>query len=114
MVNTGKAGEDAVADPGKLAEVEGKRRLLEGVIAVYELGVEFERHGRDRRRSTPEVLLEHFGVAYAEGARAGTRSFRRAGRLVAFADVRQGLLICARDLAKCTWRCAEHAEPGTR
>ena len=67
MVNTGKAGEDAVADPGKLAEVEGKRRLLEGLIAVYELGVEFERHGRDRRRITPEVLLEHFGVAYAEG-----------------------------------------------
>ena len=67
MVNTGKAGEDAVADPGKLAEVEGKRRFLEGLIAVYELGVEFERHGRDRRRITPEVLLKHFGVAYAEG-----------------------------------------------
>ena len=29
--------------------------------------MEFERHGRDPRRITPEVLVEHFGVAYADG-----------------------------------------------
>ena len=45
----------------------GKRRFLEGLIAIYELGVEFERHARDPRRMTPAVLLEHFGVSYAEG-----------------------------------------------
>ena len=67
MTNTGNTGEDAVADPGKLAEAEGKRRFLEGLVAIYELGVEFERHGRDRKRITPEVLGEPFGVAYAEG-----------------------------------------------
>ena len=67
MMNTGKAGEDAVADPAEVAEVEGKRRFLEGLIAIYELGMEFERHGRDPRRIAPAVLLEHFGVAYAEG-----------------------------------------------
>ena len=33
---------------GELAEAEDKRRVLEGLIAVYELGVEFERHGKDR------------------------------------------------------------------
>ena len=67
MTNTDKTGEDAAEDPTKIAEAESKRRFLEGLIAVYELGVEFERHGRDRRRITPEVLAEHFGVAYAEG-----------------------------------------------
>ena len=45
----------------------GKRRFLEGLIAIYELGVKFERHGRDPRRMTPAMLLEHFGVSYAEG-----------------------------------------------
>ena len=64
MVNTGKAGEDAIADPAEVAEVEGKRRFPEGLIAIYELGVEFERHGRDPRRIAPAVLLEHFGVSY--------------------------------------------------
>ena len=61
------AGGDAVAHPAEVAEVEGKRRFLEGLIAIYELGVKFERHGRDPRRITPAVLLEHFGVSYAGG-----------------------------------------------
>ena len=47
-MNTGKAGEDAVADPAEVAEVEGKRRFLEGLIAIYELGS----RGGDRPQAT--------------------------------------------------------------
>ena len=54
-------------DPAELAEPEGKRRFLEGLVAIYELGREFERHGKNPKRITPRVLAEHFGVAYAEG-----------------------------------------------
>ena len=67
MADSDKAVEQATADSAEIPELEGGRRFLEGLIAVYELGVAFERHGRDRKRITPAVLAEHFGVAYTEG-----------------------------------------------
>ena len=66
MAENDKEGEQA-ADAAQSPELEGGQRFLEGLIAVYELGVEFERHGRDRTRITPAVLAEHFGVGYTEG-----------------------------------------------
>ena len=53
--------------PPRLPRSRASRRFLEGLIAIYELGVKFERHGRDPRRMTPAMLLEHFAVSYAEG-----------------------------------------------
>ena len=67
MAQSDKAGEQAAADVAQTLELKGGQRFLEGLVAVYELGVEFERHGRDRTRITPAVLAEHFGVAYTEG-----------------------------------------------
>ena len=67
MAENDERVEETAAAAGEGPELDGGQRFLEGLIAVYELGVEFERHGRDRKRITPAVLAEHFGVAYTEG-----------------------------------------------
>lgn len=67
MTENDKPVEQASTDTADTPELKGGQRFLEGLIAVYELGVEFERHGRDRNRITPAGLAEHFGVGYTQG-----------------------------------------------
>ena len=67
MVDTGKAARMRLPTRASLPRPRARGGFSRGCVAIYELGMEFERHGRDPRRITPEVLVEHFGVAYAEG-----------------------------------------------
>ena len=67
MTERNKPVEQVSADAAETPELKGGQRFLEGLIAVYEPGVEFKRHGRDRTRITPAVLAELFGVGYTQG-----------------------------------------------
>ena len=51
MANRDKAVEQATADAAESPDLDSGQQFLEGLIAVYELGVQFERHGRDRNAS---------------------------------------------------------------
>ena len=62
MAESDKAGEQASDDAPEIPGVDGEQRFVEGLIAVYELGVQFERPKRTGRPRAPGADAKQSGA----------------------------------------------------